>query len=145
MKNLLLIMLLLPVLASAQEYGDANAAKKILVASFDTPFKKSVFEQFGTQMAAAGYYVSVVTPEAFIAPAAGTLVVYGEGATKGQPWSDSMRAYVAKNANSVYLHTFKRGAVPPVAKGVDVISTASKANVGTTVKDLVAKVTAKMK
>jgi len=145
MKKILFVMLVLPILISAQEYGSANATKKIVVASFDTPFKNNVFAQFGQQMADAGYFVTVVTPDKFTKPTAGTLVVYGEGSSKGQPWSDEIRAYIAKNSNSIYLHTFKRGKVPPVAKGVDVISSASKANVATTVKDLVAKATVKMK
>ena len=145
MRKILFMMLLFPVLISGQEYGEANAAKKIVVARFETPFKTDVFTQFAQKMADAGYHVTVVTPDKFVAPAAGTLTVYGEGALKGQPWSDELRAYIAKNANSIYLHTFKRGAVPPVAKGVDVISSASKANVAQTVTALVAKATAKLK
>ncbi len=145
MRKSFFMILLFPVLISAQEYGDVNATKKIIVARFESPFKNKVFAQFGQQMADAGYHVTVVTPDKFVAPVEGILTVYGEGALKGQPWSDELRAYIAKNSNAIYLHTFKRGTVPPVAKGVDVISSASKANVEDTVKTLVTKALAKLK
>ena len=56
-----------------------------------------------------------------VVPAIGTLIVYGEGSSKGQSWSDELRADIAKNSNSIYLHTFKIGSVHPVAKGVDLL------------------------
>ena len=148
MKNLFLtllsLFLVLPTFALAQEYGNANSDKKIVVATFDTPFKTAVFTQFAEEMATEGYHVTIVTPEKFTAPVAKTLVIYGEGGLKGQPWSDEMRKYIANNPNSIYFHTFKRNALPPVAKGVDTVSSASKSNVRDTVKILVAKAKQKM-
>lgn len=140
MKNLIvLLLLMLPILAFGQEYGDTSATQKIIVATFDTPFKNQVFEQFAQEMVEAGFYVTVVTPDKFVAPTEETLVIYGEGTTKGQNWNNKLRAYVAKNPNSIYFTTFKRGKVPAVAEGADTISSASKADVKTTVADLVAK------
>lgn len=136
---IVLLLLILPILAFGQEYGNASATQKIIVATFDTPFKNQVFEQFAQEMVDAGYYVKIVTPDKFVAPTEETLVIYGEGATKGQSWNNKLRAYVAKNPNSIYLYTFKRGNVPVVAEGADVISSASKASVETTVADLVTK------
>ena len=146
MKNLLFMILLFPALISAQEYGDINARKKVIVARFETPFKNKVFEQFGQQMAEAGYYVTVITPDKFVAPTIGTLTVYGEGALRGKPWDDVLREYTAENSDTIYLHTCKVDGLPPVAIGVDVISAASTDNnVEQTVKNLVSRAMAKLK
>ena len=146
MKNLMFIMLLFPTFVSAQEYGDGNARKKVIVARFETPFKNKVFEQFGQQMADAGYYVNVITPDKFVAPTLGTLTIYGEGALRGKPWDDVLREYIANNSDTIFLHTCKIDGIPPVATGVDVISAASTdSNVEQTVKNLISKAMAKLR
>lgn len=131
-------LIAVPALVSAQEvYGDAKAAKKVLMVRFDTPFKKAVFAEAAKTLGAAGYYVEVVAPAAFKAPAAGTFVVYGEGSTTGTPWDDNVRAYLMQQNKGIFFATFKRAAKPFNApKGVDVISSASKDNQADTAKKL---------
>ena len=146
MKKLLFMILLFPILVSAQEYGDINATKKIIVARFETPFKNKVFAQFGQQMADAGYYVTVMTPDKFVSPPLGILTIYGEGATRGKPWDDVLREYVANNTDTIYLHTCKVDGLPPIAIGADVISAASSdRNVEQTVKNLISRAMAKLR
>ena len=146
MKNLLFMILLFPAIISAQEYGDINARKKVIVARFETPFKNKVFAQFGQKMADAGYHVTVITPDKFVSPPIGTLTVYGEGALRGKPWDDVLREYISKNIDAIYVHTCKVDGLPPVAEGVDVISAASTDNnVEQTVKNLVSRAMAKLK
>ena len=145
MKNLLLMMLLFPIFVSAQEYGDASAPKKIIVARFETPFKKEVFTKFGQQMADKGYYVNVIKPEEYVVPIVGVLTIYGEGALKGQPWDDKLREFIANNSDAIYVHTCKKDGLPPIATGVDVISAASTdASIEQTVKTLITRAKAKM-
>lgn len=146
MKKILFMVLLFPILVSAQEYGDVNARRKVIVARFESPFKNKVFDQFGQKMAKAGYYVTVVTPDKFVVPNIGTLTIYGEGALRGKPWDDILREYIAKNSDAIYLYTCKIDGIPPVAKGVDVISAASTdSNVEQTVKNLISRAMAKLR
>ena len=146
MKKSLFMMLLFPILISAQEYGDPSVRKKVLVARFESPFKNKVFAQFGQQMADAGYHVTVVTPDKFVIPAVGTLTIYGEGALRGKPWDDVLRAYIAKNSDAIYLYTCKIDGIPPLAKGVDVISAASTdSNIEQTVKNLISRAMSKLR
>ena len=146
MKKLLFVILLFPIFVSAQEYGDVNARKKVIVARFETPFKNKVFAKFGQQMADAGYHVTVITPDKVIVPTVGTLTVYGEGALRGKPWDDAMREYIAKNSDAIYLYTCKVDGIPPVAIGVDVISAASSdAGIEQTVKNLISRAMAKLR
>ncbi|MGL5955062.1 MAG: hypothetical protein ACRC0X_00430 [Brevinema sp.] len=136
--TVLAILLATPLLVSAQEtYGNANAAKKVLVVRFDTPFKKAVFAEVGKLLSDNGYYVEVIAPSAFTAPAMGTLVVYGEGSTTGTPWDDKTRDYLAGQTKGVFFATFKRSAKPFKAPaGVDAISGSSKDNQATTAKKI---------
>ena len=146
MKKSLFMILLFPILVSAQEYGDVNTRKKVIVARFETPFKNKVFAQFGQQMADAGYHVTVVTPDKFVIPTVGTLTIYGEGALQGKPWDDALREYIANNSDSIYLYTCKVDGLPPTATGVDVISAASTdSNVEQTVKNLISRAMAKLR
>ncbi|MGL5722193.1 MAG: hypothetical protein ACRCY4_07335 [Brevinema sp.] len=140
--SFVLLMLVVPMVGYSQEtYGNANAAKKVLVVRPATDFKKAVSVDVGNQLATDGYSVQVVEPKDFKAPVAGTLVVYLEGATAGTPWDDTTRNYLISQKKGVFYTTFKRANKPfNAVAGIDVLSGASKDNRANTATTLVAAI-----